>query len=76
MGMKTNILIYITLLLLAGCASTAENGTPATRDKSLITVTPKVEQYSSTTVLSRLTEKRDQDKLDQLLLVSKILIPE
>ena len=43
-------------------------------DEPLLAVTLKVKQYSSKTVLPRLNEKRDQDVLKQLLLVSKILI--
>ena len=72
-GMKMNIAICVTMLLLVGCASTSKNGTLSVWDEPLLAVTPKVEQYSSTTVLPRLNDKRDQDGLAQLLIVSKTL---
>lgn len=72
--MKTNIAICIAMLLVVGCASTSKNGTLSAQDEPLLAVTPEVKQYSSTTVLPRLNDKRGQDGLEQLLLVSKILI--
>jgi hypothetical protein len=72
--MKTNIAICVAILLLVGCVSTTKNGALSAQDEPLLAVTSKVEQYSSTTVLPRLTDKRDQDILAQLLFVSKILI--
>lgn len=73
--MKTNTAICIAMLLLGGCCtSPSKNGVITTRVEPLLAVTPKVEHYSSTIVLPRLNDKRDHDRLTQLLLVSKILI--
>ena len=71
--MKTITAICFAIVLLVGCATTNENGALSARDEPLLGVTPKVEQYSRTTVLPRLNEKRDRDVLKQLLLVSKTL---
>ena len=73
-GMKTNIAICIAMLLLLSCASSNENGNISVRDDLLLAVTPEVKHYSSTIVLPRLNDKRDQDILSQLILVSKTLI--
>lgn len=70
--MKTNIAICIAMLLFLGCASSNKN--LSVRDEPLLAVTPEVKHYSSTIVLPRLNDKRNQDSLDQLILVSKTLI--
>ncbi|MDY6950144.1 MAG: hypothetical protein SWE60_01400 [Thermodesulfobacteriota bacterium] len=72
--MKTNIAICVAMLLLLGCASTSENVALSARDEPLLGVTPRVEEYSSRTVSPRINDKRDQDNLTKLLIVSKILI--
>lgn len=72
--MKTNIAVCIAMLLLLGCAPSSENETLFAQDKPLLAVSPAVKQYSNTTVWPRLKDKQDQDRLAQLILVSKILI--
>ena len=62
------------LLLVGCCTSTSGNGDLTARAEPLLAVTPKVEHYSSTVVLPRLNDKRDEDSLAQLLLVAKTLI--
>jgi len=72
--MKTNIAVCIFMLMLFGCASSSKNEALAAQDEPLLAVTPEVKKYSSKTVWPRLNNKRDQDRLAQLILVSKTLI--
>ncbi len=62
------------MLLLVGCASNNKNRSLYSEDESVLAATQKVEEYSSTTVSPRLNDKQAQDVLEQLLLVSKILL--
>jgi hypothetical protein len=72
--MKKSTAICFAILIVVGCASTSKNGSLFVHDEPLLAVTPIVEQYSSMTVLPRLTAEQDQDTLTQLLIVSKTLI--
>ena len=73
--MKTNTAICIAMFLLAGCsASTDKNGDLTAPVEPLLAITPNVEHYANTIVLPRLNDKRNQNDLAQLLLVSKTLV--
>ncbi len=72
--MKKIVAICVAMLLLVGCASNNKNRSLYSEDESVLAATQKVEEYSSTTVSPRLNDKQAQDVLEQLLLVSKILL--
>lgn len=72
--MKNKICICIAMVLVMGCMSTSQNQGIAAQDEPVLAVTPAVKAYASTIVLPRLYDKRDQDRLAQLLLVSNTLI--
>lgn len=72
--MKKIAAICVAMLLLIGCASNSKNRAFCSQDESVLAVTQKVEEYSSTIALPRLNDKPTQDVLEQLLLVSKTLL--
>lgn len=72
--MKTKIVICIAMLFLLDCAATRKDEDTTAPDEPLLAVTPGVKQYAQKIFLLRLDDMRGQDRLAQLLLVSKTLI--
>ena len=71
---KKLTLICIVILLLVSCSSSRRDGAFSQSREPLLAVTPNIDHYASMAIVPHLTDKRGQDTLAQLLLVSETLI--